>query len=80
MAADHRDLRASNHDDNHLPTDEICTIMCSEPSNVTNPVDGYISNFALTFPEQVERCTCRQLTITTETKAYANEPGNIQLL
>jgi len=34
MAANHRDLRASNHDDNHLPTDEICTIMCSEPSNV----------------------------------------------
>ena len=40
MAASHWDLRASNIDDNHLPTEEICTIIWSERSNVINLADG----------------------------------------
>ena len=52
MAAVHQDLRASNHDDNQLPTDEICTIMCSEPSNVTNPADGHIPKLCSHFSRE----------------------------
>ena len=38
-------IKIWNHDDNHLHTNEICTIMYNELSNVTNPADGYIPNF-----------------------------------
>ena len=34
----HQHSRVSNHDDNHLCTNAICTIMCNVSSNVTNQV------------------------------------------
>ena len=39
-AAVHQDSRVSNHDDNHLCTNAIRTIMCNVSSNVTNQVDA----------------------------------------
>ena len=40
MAVVHQDSRVSNHDDRHLRTNAICTIMCNVSSNVTNQVDA----------------------------------------
>ena len=39
MAIVHQDSRVSKHDDSHLRTNAICTIMCNVSSNVTNQVD-----------------------------------------
>ena len=49
MAAVHQDSRVSNHDDNQLPADGICRIMCSVPSNVTNQADAFL----IDFPNQI---------------------------
>ena len=39
MSVVHQDSRVSNHDDNHLRTNALCTIMYNVSSNVTNQVD-----------------------------------------
>ena len=44
MAAVHQDSRVSNHDDSHLCTNAICTIMCNVSSNVTNQEDGFLTD------------------------------------
>ena len=51
METYHWDFRAWNIDENHLPTEEKCTIMWSEPSNVNNLADGYSLKFYSHFPE-----------------------------
>jgi hypothetical protein len=35
-------IKISNPDDDHLHTDEICKIMYSGPSNVTNQADAFL--------------------------------------
>jgi len=49
MAVVHQDSRVSNHDDNHLRTNAICTIMCNVSSNVTNQVDASL----IDSPDQI---------------------------
>ena len=49
MAAVHQDSRVSNHDDSHLCTNAICTIMCNVSSNVTNQVDASL----IDSPDQI---------------------------
>ena len=44
MAAVHQDLRVPNHDDSHLRTNAICTIMCNVSSNVTNQADALLTD------------------------------------
>ena len=45
MAANHRYLSSSNHDDNRRPAEDVDTIMCNDLSSVTNLVDGYLLEF-----------------------------------
>ena len=51
MAANHQDLRVSNHDDNCPPAKDVYKIMCNDPSNVINLAYGYLLEFFLYFPQ-----------------------------
>ena len=57
MVAVHQDLKVSNHDDNPLPADGICTIMCSVPSNVANQADAsLIDSLDQIFWSTIDTC------------------------